>query len=111
MTVESSMPHKTSTSCVVKNAGGKAAGGKSAIMIQTWMVSFSITISIAIFILMYIARFSYRYPYRDLFIAFLKSLWSARNLFERLVLLAIFKESFCVSRFARKVFVVCLKSF
>ena len=40
MTVESSMPHKTSTSLVVKNAGGKAAGGKAAIMIQTWMVSF-----------------------------------------------------------------------
>ena len=107
MTVESSMPHKTITSLVVKNAGGKAAGGQAAIMIQTWMVSFSITISIAIFILMYIARFSYRYPYRDLFIAFLKSSWSARNLSERLVLLAIFKESFCASRFARKVFVVC----
>ena len=28
MTVESSIPHKTSTSLVVKNAGGKAAGGK-----------------------------------------------------------------------------------
>ena len=39
-TVESSMPHKTSTSSVVKNAGGKAAGGKAAITIQTWMVSF-----------------------------------------------------------------------
>ena len=67
----------------------------------------SITIHIAMFILMYIARFSYRYPYRDLFIAFLKSLWSACNLSEHMVLLAIFMESFCASRFARKVFVAC----
>ena len=50
MTVESSMPHKTSTFCVVKNSGGKAAGGKAAIMIQTWIVSFV-----------------YRYLYRDLY--------------------------------------------
>ena len=66
MTFESSMPHKTSTSCVVKNTGGKAACGKAAIMIQTWIVSFSIAISIAIFILMYIARFFYRYLYCDI---------------------------------------------
>ena len=101
MTVESSMPHKTSTSCVVKNAGGKAAGGKAAIMIQTFIVSFF-----------------YRYLYHDLysdvyrtfflslslsrsFIAFLNSSWSARSLSERLVLLAIFAEYFCASRFAR----------
>ena len=68
MTVESSMPHKTSTSSVVKNAGGKAAGGKAATMIQTWIVNFV-----------------YHYLYRDIFIAFLKSSWSARNLSEPLV--------------------------
>ena len=33
-TSESSLPHKASTSCGVKNDGGKAAGGKAAIMIQ-----------------------------------------------------------------------------
>ena len=66
MTVESSMPHKTSTSCIVKNYGGKAAGGKAAIMIQTWIVSF---------VYCYIYRdiysdvyrtFFYRYLYRDI---------------------------------------------
>ena len=94
MTVESSMPHKTSTSCVVKNAGGKAADGKAAILIQTCLV-----------------RFVYRYLYHDIysdvyrtfclllslslyFIAFLKSSWSARSLSERLILLAIFADSF-----------------
>ena len=81
MTVESSMLHKTSTSCVVKNAGGKAAGGKATLTIQTFIVSFV-----------------YRYLYRDLysdvyctfslslylsqtFIPLLKSLWSAHSLF------------------------------
>ena len=107
MTVESSMPHKTSTSCVVKNADGKAAGGKAAILIQTCIVSF---------VYRYLYRdlysdvyhtFFYCYLYRDLFIAFLKSSWFARSLSERLVLLEIFAESFCASRFARKVFVVC----
>ena len=94
MTVESSMPHKTSTPCVVKNAGGKAAGGKAAIIIHTCVV-----------------RFVYRYLYRDIysdvyrtfclslslsqsFIAFLKSLWSARILSELLILFAILAESF-----------------
>ena len=94
MTVESSMPHKTSTSYVVKNAGGKAAGGKASIMIQ-----------------MCIVHFVYRYLYCDLysdvyctfsptlylsqtFIPFLKSSWSSHSLSERILLLAIFVESF-----------------
>ena len=101
------MPHKTSTSCVVKNSGGKTAVDKAAIMIQTCIVSF-------------VYRYLYRDIYSDLyrtfflslslsryFIAFLKYLWSARSLSDRLVLLAIFAGSFCASRFARKVFVVC----
>ena len=58
MTVESSMPHKTSTSSVVKNAGGKAAGGNAAIMIQTCIVSFFYHYLYCNFFLMYIARFS-----------------------------------------------------
>ena len=84
MTVESSMPHKTSTSSVVKNAGGKAAGGKAAIMIQTWIVSF---------VHRYLYRDFYSDEYRTFslslslsrsFIALLKSSWSARSLSEHL---------------------------
>ena len=94
MTVESSMLHKTSTSCVVKNAGGKAAGGKAAIMIQTCVVCF-------------VFRYLYRNIYSDVyhtfclslslsrsFIAFLKSSWYALSIYELLVLLEIFAESF-----------------
>ena len=40
MTVESSMPHKTSTSFFVKHAGSKAADGKASIRIQTCIASF-----------------------------------------------------------------------
>ena len=68
MTVESSMPHKTSTSSVVKNAGGKAAGGKAAIMIQTRMVSF-------------FYHYHYRDFYSDVYCSFLLSLSLSRSFY------------------------------
>ena len=69
--------HKTSTSSVVKNYGGKAAGGKAAIMIQTWMVSFF-----------------YHYLYRDFDSDVYRSFF---------LLLSLLRSFYRVS----KVFVVC----